>query len=63
MSNEFRGTGNVGEAPALKTVRVGAEQRPVTQLRVFFDEHRQDGRGGTDQVSFNPRREAAGSAK
>ena len=63
MANEFRGTGNVRDVPVLKTARVGAEERPVTQLWVFFDEPRQDGRGGMAQVSFNPRHEAAGSAK
>ncbi len=50
MSNEFRGTGNVGDEPLLKTVAVGNEERQVTQLRVFFDEYRQDERGGPEQV-------------
>lgn len=50
MSNEFRGTGNVGDQPALKTVLVGTEERPVAELRVFFDEYRQDGSGGLEQA-------------
>ena len=49
MSNEFRGTGNVGDAPVLKTVMVEDEERKVVQLRVFFDEYRQDGTGGVEQ--------------
>jgi single-strand DNA-binding protein len=49
MSNEFRGTGNVADAPVLKTVTVGEEERRVTDLRVFFDEYRPDGRGGFEQ--------------
>ena len=49
MSNEFRGTGNVGDAPVLKTVMIEDEERMVVQLRVFFDEYRQDGTGGVEQ--------------
>jgi single-strand DNA-binding protein len=49
MSNEFRGTGNVGDTPALKTVKVEDEERKVTELRVFFDEYRPDGNGGFEQ--------------
>ena len=48
MSNEFRGTGNVAAPPLLKTVRVGNEERQVAQLRVYFDEYRQDGGGGVE---------------
>jgi single-strand DNA-binding protein len=50
MSNEFRGTGNVGDQPVLKTVLVGNEERQVAELRVFFDEYRQDGSGGLEQA-------------
>ena len=50
MSNEFRGTGNVGDTPALKTVKVGEEERKVAELRVFFDEYRPDGNGGFEQT-------------
>ena len=50
MSNEFRGTGNAGDEPVLKTVRVGNDERQVAELRVFFDEYRQDGSGGLDQA-------------
>ena len=50
MSNEFRGTGNVGDQPLLKTVLVGNEARQVAELRVFFDEYRQDASGGLEQA-------------
>lgn len=50
MSNEFRGTGNVGDQPLLKTVLVGTEERQVAELRVFFDEYRQNGSGGLEQA-------------
>ena len=50
MSNEFRGTGNAGDLPVLKTVLVGNEERQVAELRVFFDEYRQDGHGGVEQA-------------
>lgn len=50
MSNEFHGTGNVGDQPVLKTVLVGKEERQVAELRVFFDEYRQDGSGGLEQA-------------
>ena len=50
MSNEFSGTGNVGDLPILKAVMVGSEERQVAELRVFFDEYRQDGKGGLEQA-------------
>ena len=50
MSNEFSGNGNVGDLPLLKTVMVGNEERQVAELRVFFDEYRQDGTGGLEQA-------------
>ena len=37
MSNQFTGTGNIGQAPALRTVKVGSEDRSVADLRIFFD--------------------------
>lgn len=49
MSNEFRGTGNLGENPAIKTVMVKGEERKVAEMRVFFDEYRPDGQGGFEQ--------------
>lgn len=49
MSNEFRGTGNVGDKPFLKTVVVGQDERHVAELRVFFDEYRPDGKGGFEK--------------
>ena len=45
MTNEFRGTGNVGEEPLLRTVRVGDTERQLAQLRVFFDESHKDAAG------------------
>jgi len=50
MSNEFRGTGNVGEQPTVKSVMVGEEERMVAEVRVFFDEYRANGQGGFEQV-------------
>ena len=50
MSNEFRGTGNVADQPVLKTVQVGNEERQVAELRVFFDEYRQNGSGALEQA-------------
>lgn len=37
MSNHFSGIGNLGKAPALRTVEVDGEPRPVADLRVYFD--------------------------
>jgi single-strand DNA-binding protein len=37
MSNRFEGVGNVGTAPELRWVDVRGEQRPVLELRVYFD--------------------------
>jgi single-strand DNA-binding protein len=34
----------------LKTVLVGNQERQVAELRVFFDEYRQDGNGGLEQA-------------
>jgi single-strand DNA-binding protein len=50
MSNEFRGTGNLGDKPLLKTVTVKGEERKVAELRVFFDDYRPDGQGGFEQT-------------
>jgi single-strand DNA-binding protein len=49
MSNEFRGTGNLGDSPVLKTVLVRGEERKVAEMRVFFDEYKPDGQGGFEQ--------------
>lgn len=46
MSNEFRGTGYVGDQPTIKAVRVADQERSVAELRVYFDERRPDGEGG-----------------
>ena len=37
MSTFFSGTGNLGHAPTLTRVDVDGEQRPVAEMRVFFD--------------------------
>ncbi len=37
MSNEFKGTGNIGQTPALRAVKVNGEDRSVMDLRVYFD--------------------------
>ena len=50
MSNEFRGTGNLGDNPALKYVLVKGEERAVMEMRIFFDEYKPDGDGGFEQV-------------
>ena len=49
MSNEFRGTGNLGAAPALKHVMVKGEDSPVCELRIFFDEYSRDTNGDIHQ--------------
>lgn len=49
MSNEFRGTGNLGDNPSMKHVLVKGEDRTVTELRIFFDEYKPDGEGGFEQ--------------
>ena len=50
MSNEFCGTGNVADQPVLKKVLVGAEERQVAELRVYFDEYRQAANGELEQA-------------
>lgn len=49
MSNEFRGTGNLGAAPVLKRVTVKGDDRPVCELRIFFDEYSRDAKGEIQQ--------------
>lgn len=49
MSNEFFGTGNVGQSPELRTVTVGSETRKVLELRVFFDAYGRDAEGNPIQ--------------
>lgn len=46
MSNEFKGTGNLGDNITLKTVTVAGEDRKVAEARVFFDDYKPDGQGG-----------------
>ncbi len=50
MSNEFCGTGNAADEPVLKTVMVAGEEKRIAELRVFFDEYRQNGLGGIEQT-------------
>lgn len=50
MSNHFGGTGNLADAPSLKTVKVNGEDRKVAEMRVFFDKYKPDGQGGFEQV-------------
>jgi single-strand DNA-binding protein len=45
MSNRFVGGGNVGAAPELRWVDVCGEQRPVLELRVYFDRRVPKGEG------------------
>lgn len=40
MSNQIFGKGNLADAPALKVVKVGNEDRHVAEMRVMFDEYR-----------------------
>ncbi len=53
MSNRFEGNGNLGDAPALKRVRVGDEQRPVLELSIYFDRRVPTGEGAfTEKGGF-----------
>jgi single-strand DNA-binding protein len=45
MSNRFEGVGNVGATPEVRWVGVRGEQRPVLELRVYFDRRVQKGEG------------------
>lgn len=47
--NQFGDTGNLADAPTLKTVQVNGEDRKVAEMRVFFDEYKSDGQGGFEQ--------------
>ena len=46
MANEFTGNGNLAEQPSIKYATVGGEQRPVCEMRVFFDEYKRDKQTG-----------------
>jgi single-strand DNA-binding protein len=39
MSNDFRGDGNLGAVPVLKSVSVGGEKRSVAEFRIAFDNY------------------------
>jgi len=66
MSNQFRGVGNLGQAPALQRVLVDGEQRPVADLRVYFDRSvpvrdgfKEDGGFWLNVTLWGPRAETA----
>lgn len=40
MPNQFFGKGNLADAPTLKVVKIGGEDRHVAEMRVMFDEYR-----------------------
>src|SRR5262249_53642806 len=42
--------GNIADTPTFKTVSAGGRERSIAELRVFFDEYRQDGKGGIEQA-------------
>ncbi len=46
MSAEFIGSGNMAAVPELKYVPVRGEQKPVCELRVYFDRMVPDGDNG-----------------
>lgn len=46
MGNEFRGRGNLGAVPTLKSVEVDGEKRWVAELRIYFDRNVPDGDDG-----------------
>lgn len=50
MSNAFLGTGNLGDSPTIKTVKVNGEERKVAELRVFFDDYKRNADGEFEQV-------------
>lgn len=50
MSANFNGTGNLGNTPTLRHVRVEDEDRPVCEFRVFFDRSKPDGEGGYEDI-------------
>lgn len=46
MSNEFRGTANIGTASSFKTLNLANGPRPVLEFRAYFDRSIPDGDGG-----------------
>jgi single-strand DNA-binding protein len=51
MSANFIGTGNLGSKPTLRFVPIeGEEDRPVCELRIFFDRSKPDGEGGYEDI-------------
>ena len=50
MSNEFCGTGNIGDAPTLKTVSASGKEMKVAELRVFFDDYKPSVDGSFEQT-------------
>ena len=52
MSARFSGTGNLGAAPALRSVQVDGETRHVCDLRIFFDRRKKEGDEYVDNGGF-----------
>lgn len=53
MSNQFTGSGNLGQTPALKTVSVKGKERDVVNFSVYFDRNRvQDDGSYADEGGF-----------
>ncbi len=48
MANRFEGRGNLGAEPLLKHVDIHGEDRPVAEMRIYFDRRIPDGDGGFD---------------
>ncbi|TAG49753.1 MAG: single-stranded DNA-binding protein [Betaproteobacteria bacterium] len=46
MSNRLEVTGNLGKDPALKTIKIGNEERPVCEFSVFADNYKRDEKSG-----------------
>jgi single-strand DNA-binding protein len=46
VSNRLEVTGNLGKDPALKTIKIGSEERPVCEFSVFADNYKRDEKSG-----------------
>lgn len=46
MTYQIEAVGNLGGNPEMKTVNIGDEEKPVVNLRVYFDRRVSDGNGG-----------------
>lgn len=45
MSNQFEGTGNLGETPSIKFVPGKDGEQKVAELSIFFDRRKKDAKG------------------